>query len=364
VVGVLGEALECVSILCMVPESADLALLDCLEIEGHGNVVKVLQHQFQLEEAASVERNRDFKHKVNVIEQKLKQNTKSVCRAIEQDNGARSMLESFIHQSEQDGFEIPHEREGWHLLCCQIDKAKDVAYEALITTLEDESAKQEMLLQVGSREQALSSDRETLQTELNIVKRNRKREIAEMDLMIKRLNMEIATAEDLTMQEEQNRETEFKNLASNALQIHEENTTAIMETIFKLDENLKNIRAANDLSEETMRKKLNRQRNELESVITHYDSSMTSKLEEIEIMKMKHDKESERLLFLEKHFQNVDLENERIALEENEWQQYLSEQYAKEKEAHKAASGIQKLYRGWKGRELLKSSPGSKKKKK
>lgn len=95
------------------------------------------------------------------------------------------VLGSFDDETKQD----EEETRG---LCDVLQRLKAVVYKSFTTTLDDVESRSKLLDAVHAREHDALEDRNTLETELSLVKREKRRVLETLELKVERLETELA----------------------------------------------------------------------------------------------------------------------------------------------------------------------------
>jgi hypothetical protein len=353
VMAVLGETLDRLDYLSYVTTDVDFGLVEQLEEENCSDVANILQRQWQLEEAHAMGNGTSTNE--------ICGNTRSLCRSLRTNPVA---VETVYRSSTQH-------RSSSFLACVKaLKELTDVTLRKMSTTVEDASSQTNLLHDVTEREKGAEEDRATLQAQLNMERKEKERDIAQLDMKRTKLMKELQEITENTKIQEKEIEQEQKERMDKANTEHSALTTALTEQVVKLEEQIKTVREANKTNEAALRKKMNKSLAEVQSAVQKYDNDMGEReAKSIELQK-KYEEEKVMLQALEEHFNKVDAENARIAEEDRIINEIQARENAAKKVLDDAAAMVQKHIRGFLSRrefkKLLKASKkkGKKKKKK
>mmetsp|Transcript_19837 Transcript_19837/g.50114 ORF Transcript_19837/g.50114 Transcript_19837/m.50114 type:complete len:398 (+) Transcript_19837:210-1403(+) len=368
VIGVLGETLERLSCLASVPRRPNSQLFLALEEARAGQVIAQLETLYQLEEAMAVEHEKaSHKDTASVLEKKHRVNTRALCRALREDSQAVRVLKQFeaigVHESvhEQKDDEAKLDESGLidedalapavlNDLHESLGGLQDVVFRALTTTVEDEAAQKQLYQTVSTREKEAEEDRQTLEHQLAMSRRNRRRVITELDAKLSKLRSELRDIKQTSASEESALTVQKQERSSAIETNHSGRMNGLVANESKLLEEMAAMQDEMEQAEQQMQKKKNKFEGEVNTLVSRYDQDMLEKQRAIDELRDTYEAEKKRLGELEEFFAKVDQENERIAKEEEEWSKYLEEKHKEERIYDDGAAALQKLYRGWKGR--------------
>eukprot|EP00128_Syssomonas_multiformis_P005481 Colp12_sorted_trinity150504_noHs@28687 len=237
---------------------------------------------------------------------------------------------------------------------------KQLLYERLLTTVEEERSKQNYLSQIIAREQKSSEQVKELQGSLAEAKRERSKEVSKLDETIYRLNDDINEVRTATAETNKRLLRDSKTKDATDAKAYEDQEEQLIKEIAELEkahaENLKRHREA----ELAMRKRKGKIEGEVENWISKYDQDMGEKQSELEDLEALYNEEKEQLAELEKRFAELKKEYDTI-VEERRLAKEAKEKAEKELALlNQSATVIQALWRGFATRKNIKKKNAKK----
>ncbi|KAJ3333542.1 hypothetical protein HDU76_006849 [Blyttiomyces sp. JEL0837] len=253
-----------------------------------------------------------------------------------------------------------------------LQEVKNLVFERLRTSVEEERARQEQLSIIITKEQKTSNEVKALKAELDKAKKERTAEINKRNEVIRRLKEDLREIKQQAEETTKRMESRSKQKEDRELQQAKEKAR-ILESAIKneinslqslLDETIKKDRE----EEAQLRKKKFKVESEVENWIHKYDQDMEEKQAELEDITAIFLEEKAQLDELQTRFNDLQKEYERIMEERRLAQEMKKEQEKQQRRMHDAATLIQAVFRGYRvRRELQKkkaaAKPDKKKKK-
>lgn len=353
---VLGETLDRLNYLSYVPSQPAWMIIEELQESGSSDISGMLQKQWQLEEGNQVvddvrgDKKPDFEKQVHA-------STRTLCRALRSKTNA---VETLVHSSTQ-------ERSPAFLACVKaLSELTKVTFDKLSTTVEDETSQKTILRDVSDREKNAEEERSTLQGALDMERKDKERNCAQLEKKLQKLKNELREISENTKVEEKLIEQEQNERMEKANEEHTGKVATLTSKIDKLTKETKDSADQNHTDEQALRKKTNKHVQEVVGCVEKYDTDMGERETRAVDLEELFGKEKIKLKELEEHFNKVDAENSRISEEKR----ILDEIKAKEDHAQKilgdAATMIQKQMRRYlaeKEFKKLKKAKGKKGKK-
>lgn len=289
----------------------------------------------------------------------------------------------------------------------------------LSTSVEEEKSKEDWFLEISAREEKASQTLRQLQKEIKAEKAEREREVSARNETIRKLREELEHIKASTLAEERQLEAETKASEVRAHGPHAPHTlheriawvrartssraqhttshtphdgammaphapgtacvqeadktafttkeSALSDELRRLREELKNKKQQNKEQEEALRKKKVKFEGECATWIGQYDTDMEEKDREISALRLIYEEERKELSRLETYFSKLMAEREAALAEERKKAEERARQQAQMATLSKAATMLQKMWRGKCARRDLdkkKSGKGGKGKKK
>jgi len=244
---------------------------------------------------------------------------------------------------------------------------KSQTYQKLSTSVEEEKSKEDWFLEISAREEKASQTLRQLQKEIRAEKAERERQVSSRNATIQKLREELEMIKTSTLAEEKTLEAETKASEEADKGAFTSKEAALSDELKRLTEELKTKRAANKEAEEGLRKKKVKYEGEAAAWILKYDQDMEEKDREISAVRLIYEEERRELTRLEKYFSKLLAEREAALAEERKKAEERARQQAQQATLSKAATMLQKMWRGKCARrdmEKKKSGKGGKGKKK
>jgi hypothetical protein len=364
VLGVLGETCDRLGRLSVVPARGSADVFRALESSKCLGVVSALESQLQLEEALCVERERyPNKESGSGLEKRVRANTRALCRALLEDAEAVSVLsQSHAFGEEKQGEAEPEEQgssaPSWSLEGLQrvLVELESIVLTMLTTTVEDEHGQKVLCQTILAREREAEENRQALEHQLAIARRNRRRMVSELDALVSKLRGELRASQACFADEEAALAREIKGSTERLVGTHRVTLERLAAEESKLEERRAHFANEVEAEELLLAKKKSKYEAEVNALVTKYDADMSAKQGEIDALQTQYEADKRRLRQLEEHFSALDDESARVAAEESQWRAYLQTRSAEDNKLDNAALKLQQLWRGYMVRKELKQA--------
>ena len=315
--------------------------------------VSLPQHEQQQDPGFEGEALPDFE----TLDDELRHSTRVVCRMLREAPGISARLKEL---SEQGPSEVMRG------FLATILELKSQTLQKLSTSVEEEKSKEDWFLEISAREEKASQTLRQLQKELKAVRAERERDVSERDETIRKLREELELIKTTTLAEERQLDADTKASEEADRNSFTAKETALSDELTRLTTELKTKKAANKESEEGLRKKKVKYESETAAWIQKYDADMEEKDREISALRLIYEEERKELNRLENYFNKLMAEREAALAIERKKAEERARQQAQMATLSKAATMLQKIWRGKAGRRELekkKAGKGGKKKK-
>eukprot|EP01135_Chromosphaera_perkinsii_P012265 Nk52_evm2s2630 gene=Nk52_evmTU2s2630 len=284
------------------------------------------------------------------IAEELRQSTKVVCRMLLSDPEAEAHVRA----------RIKTRSEGSETFLSHLRELKDLVHERLLTTVEEERAREEYLCHIVSREKKSSEELAKLQAELMEAKAERNKEVSKRNEIIRKLKEELQMIKKQTSDSNKRLEKQAQEKEGEENELYSQREEELRQHTAELEKMLVDEVAAHQEAELQLRKKRFKIEAEVENWIQKYDQDIGEKQEELDAIQGEYDAEKEQLEELNKQMAELKVQYDKI----EEERRIAAEKAQKEMEElmilTTAAVRIQSLFRGYKARKQL-SKKGDKK---
>jgi len=333
------------------------------------DVLQLLQEQVVLEQqyewVSAPQSEQKVEHDVELpdfetLDDELRHSTRVVCRMLREAPGIVVRLQeaSQMHDIDCEP-SVTMQR-----FLTTFNELKDQTYQRLSTSVEDEKSKEDWFLEISAREEKASQTLRQLQKEIRAEKQERERQVSARNETIKKLRDELEEIKEATVNEVKQLETETKGQEEEDKTAFTAKDTALREELAKLKAEIASKKVENRESEEQLRKKKVKNESEVENWISKYDQDMDEKEREITALRAIYEEERKEMMRLEEYFNNLMMEREKELAEERKKAEALARQQAQQATLAKAATMLQKMWRGRIARrELERKKAGSRGKK-
>jgi len=240
-------------------------------------------------------------------------------------------------------------------------------FQKLSSSVEEEKAKEDWFLEVSAREEKASQTLRQLQKEVKAEKAEREREVSSRNETIQKLREELELIKSSTLAEERQLDAETKASDEADGKAFDAKETALSDELNRLTKELETKRQSNKESEDGLRKKKVKYEGEVSGWITKYDAEMEEKDREISALRLIYDEEKKELDRLEAYFEKLMAERAAALAIERQKAEQRAREAAQLATLSKAATMLQKIWRGSQGRKAAekgKAGKGKGKKKK
>lgn len=250
------------------------------------------------------------------------------------------------------GFQISPQM---RLCLFHLKSLRQLVFDQLLTTVAEETEKQEHLAGLLARERKLANEVKKLETDLEDAQRAHNEELAVNDKLIQKLTSQIEHIQSTTAEVNRRIEKESHKREESEMQSFNNRKNEIEVDINALSKDVQAQQCKHRESEAQLRKRLNKIENEVENWISKYDNEMTDKQNEIEEIQTQYTQELKQLAELEQKFGELEIEYNAI-MEEKRIQREKREIAEKElQKMIKAALLLQSFWRAFKVRKALKA---------
>jgi len=271
------------------------------------------------------------------LDDELRHSTRVVCRMLRE---APAISERLQH-TESDG---PSGSMRKYL--ATFLELKSQTYQKLSTSVEEEKSKEDWFLEISAREEKASQTLRQLQKEIKAEKADRERNVSARNETIQKLRNELEHIRSATLEEEKNLEAETKasDEADNLAFTTKEGT--LQDELDRLVNELATKKKDNKENEDQLRKKKVKYEGEAAQWIAKYDTDMEEKDREISALRLIYEEEHKELNRLEEYFSKLMAEREAALAEERKKAEERARQQAQMATLSKAATMVQKMWRG------------------
>jgi len=291
------------------------------------------------------------------LDDELRHSTRVVCRMLREAPGISKQL----REMDSDGVSSTMRK-----FLATTHELKNQTFQKLSTSVEEEKSKEDWFLEISAREEKASQTLRQLQKEIKAEKAEREKQVSARNDTIQKLREELELIKASTLAEERQLDTETKATEEADKNAFTGKETALSEEFKRLTEELKTKRAANKEAEDQLRKRKVKYEAEASNWITKYDTEMEEKDKEISALRLIYEEEKKELNRLETYFNKLLAEREAALVEERKKAEERARQQAQMATLAKAATMLQKMWRGKVARRELekkKSGKGGKGKK-
>jgi len=291
------------------------------------------------------------------LDDELRHSTRVVCRMLRE----APAISERLQQTGAEGPTPPMRK-----FLSTFNELKSQTYAKLSTSVEEEKAKEDWFLEISAKEEKASQQLRQLQKEIKAERADREREVSQREETIKKLRDELENIKSATIAEEKQLEAESKAAEEADGSAFSSKETALSDELKRLTAELATKRKENKESEEQLRKKKVKYESEAAQWIEKYDKDMEEKDKEISALRLIYDEEKKELNRLEEYFSKLMAEREAALAEERKKAEQRAREQAQMATLTKAATMVQKLWKGKSARKEFekKKAGGGKKGKK
>ena len=290
------------------------------------------------------------------LDDELRHSTRVVCRMLRE----APVISEHLQGMDEQGSSA-HVRK----FLSTASELKSQTFQKLSTSVEEEKSKEDWFLEISAREEKASQTLRQLQKEIKAEKAERERQVSARDETIQKLREELELIKTSTLAEEKQLDTETKASEEADRTAFTSKETALTQELTKLTTDLANKKKSHKESEQLLRNKKLKYEKEAAEWISKYDVDMEEKFREIEALKLIYEEEKKELTRLETYFSKLQAEREAALAEERKKAEARARQQAQMATLSKAATMLQKMWRGkCARRDMDKKKGGGKKGKK
>merc|ERR1719424_2814179 len=239
---------------------------------------------------------------------------------------------------------------------------KAQTFQKLSTSVEEEKSKEDWFLEISAREEKASQTLRQLQKEIKAEKAERERQVSARNETIQKLREELEEIKTGTVNEIKALEADTKAQEEADKTGFQSKEAALKDELAKLSAELAKRKDEDRESEEILRKRKVKYELEVENWISRYDQEVDEKEKEIAALRAIYDEEKKELTRLEDYFNQLMIEREAQLAIERKKAEELARVQAQQATLHKAATMLQKMWRGRNARrDLERKKSGGKK---
>ncbi|CAN0120418.1 unnamed protein product, partial [Scytosiphon promiscuus] len=274
--------------------------------------------------------------------EQIYQSTRTWCRTLRRSPNAMEVLLSFESEN-------PRPQSGI-LFNQYLSDLTGIMYRRLSTTVEEETAKKNLLHNLTECEKLAEDERDALQQTLHATRTEKEREVSALGATIKKRREELQEVTHTNAVEMDSIKTKAADAVAKAKDDHEKKGRALTERIERLAKETGEAAEQHQQEETAARKKKAKVEVELAAVVTKYDRDMAAKTLQIEEVKAKMEQEREELAALQDHFDRVDASGRQQWAEEETLAAVRGKVAKAMNVVDGAATKIQSMFRGGRDR--------------
>jgi len=371
ITAVLDETIFCLNLLDLIPERANMEEMgELLDQRKNRDVVDSVKQLYFAQSKYTAAVKSKLRDKIDTATNALHITVREVVRCLRKDKRAVAILEDWLEkrnyqsrESKENREEEKEESKFDSEMASVVSLIEDYNVEVaktLAITVEEAQAQTNLFYDTQSRINEYDKEFQALKAEL------KDEGLKEMELnnkkdTVSKLCSSIRDVQQTCDREMAEIDSYKKHGNEKALSSFTQAKTDAMACYDKACRDFISESQAREDLVESMRKKINRSFNEVNTLIFQYDQDMTKKYVEYEELQRRHHVEKSRLAILEEHFRKVD----RDLANEAEEERIIAEEQARldsiQKRIDDSAARIQALYRGRKARTVLKKKKKGKK---
>eukprot|EP00976_Prorocentrum_cordatum_P016790 337800-Prorocentrum_minimum.AAC.2 len=284
----------------------------------------------------------------------LQPTTLSFCRMLKKNPPLEAQLEQLFSDERS---------QGTMELIAILTAVKDRTYRRLTTTMEEENSERDHFEEVCRREERAGKERQTLEQQLHIERRERSKQINHVLDLEARARNERKTITTTSVDQSKDLEDRSKKTMKLDLDSFSERETFLKAEVEKLKLERDTVVKENREEELMLRSKRNKKTTEVEELLKVYDEEMSTKETAYQEEKRKYEELKENLARCEREFGELQ-EQAKEAREAMEKSKEEKERKAeREKKQREAAVVIQRAWRSHKAATSGKKDEGKKGKK-
>uniref|UniRef100_A0A7S3AUK7 Dynein regulatory complex protein 10 n=1 Tax=Haptolina ericina TaxID=156174 RepID=A0A7S3AUK7_9EUKA len=361
---ILEETYHKLELLSHVPP-LQLPNVDELRHSIGPEVLQVLEEQVMLEQqykwvsAPAGEQKGGYEGEAlpdfETLDDELRHSTRVVCRILRE---APTIVER-LEEQDSEPASMPILK-----FLSTFQELKEQTFQKLSTSVEEEKSKEDWFLEISAREEKASQTLRQLQKEIKLEKADRERQVTTRNETIQKLRDELEEIKTSTINETKTLQADTKAQEEADLTNFQAKDATLREELTRLKSELQQKKTENKESEEQLRKKKIREESGVLEWVKRYDSEMEEKDKEITALRSIYEDERQQLAKLEDYFNKLMAEREAVAVEERTKAEEQARQQAQLATLTKAATMLQKMWRGKVARrEMERKKAGSRGKK-
>jgi len=362
IMAILSETYSKIQLLANVPLLRRVPKFDAFREEVGPEVTQVLDEQVLLEQQYKWvsmplhEQQQDpgfdgdqALPDFETLDDELRHSTRVVCRMLREAPGIAVQLKDL-------GDHEPGAMMRRFLSTCL--ELKSQTFQKLSTSVEEEKSKEDWFLEISAREEKASQTLRQLQKEIKSEKNERERQVSARNETIQKLREELELIKTSTLAEERQLAAETKASEEADMMGFTTKETALSDELRRYVDELKNKRASNKETEESLRKKKVKYEGEAAAWISKYDADMEEKDREISALRLIYEEERKELTRLETYFNKLMAERDAALAEERKKAEERARQQAQMATLSKSATMLQKIWRGKQARREMDKKKG------
>ncbi|DAZ98603.1 TPA: hypothetical protein N0F65_001022 [Lagenidium giganteum] len=246
----------------------------------------------------------------------------------------------------QDGTASHDRSEDMQTLVKTLSELTDLTHSQLEKTLEDAKSRKELMNIAETRMKQAEDERVAIREKLSELRKTKEEEIALLDAQVQKLRSELNTINQTAAHELNMIEAELKEAQSKAHENHTQEMKMLLDKAAMLQVQADKMALEHREEEDLLRKKKCKTAAEVASIVEKYDSEMVAMENEIRQLELSFEAEREQCQQLNEHFMKIDEEQTRIDSEERVLDEIRAREREKQMFIYRAATNIQRIYRG------------------
>eukprot|EP00241_Pyramimonas_parkeae_P005339 CAMPEP_0114239084 /NCGR_PEP_ID=MMETSP0058-20121206/8262_1 /TAXON_ID=36894 /ORGANISM="Pyramimonas parkeae, CCMP726" /LENGTH=357 /DNA_ID=CAMNT_0001351223 /DNA_START=139 /DNA_END=1212 /DNA_ORIENTATION=+ len=266
----------------------------------------------------------------------LAASTLSICRAMRKNANLEQQLATLFHEERSMGMME---------LIAILEKVRARTQKSLTTTMEEENSEKDHFEEVCRREEKAGKERQTLEQQLRVERRERSKQVNYMTGMETRANSDLdqIKSTSVRMVAELQSETKASKEADKTSFVERE--TFLMAEVEKLRAELLQIEKVNREEEVALRSKKTKKEQEVLITLGEYDSDMSTKEKAYQDEKAVYEEVKQQLAEMEIAYKELQEEAEVAAEKNRKHQEEKARHEEKEQRLNRAACTIQRMWR-------------------
>eukprot|EP00238_Polyblepharides_amylifera_P010836 CAMPEP_0196587282 /NCGR_PEP_ID=MMETSP1081-20130531/57000_1 /TAXON_ID=36882 /ORGANISM="Pyramimonas amylifera, Strain CCMP720" /LENGTH=362 /DNA_ID=CAMNT_0041909425 /DNA_START=137 /DNA_END=1225 /DNA_ORIENTATION=- len=262
--------------------------------------------------------------------------TLSICRKLRKNPQLENQL-GHLFQEERSA--------GMIELIAILEKVKARTYKCLTTTMEEENSEKDHFEEVCRREEKAGKERQTLEQQLRVERRERSKQVNYMMGMESRATSELEQLRSTSVKMITSLQTDAKSTLESDLQAYQERDVFLKAEVDKLRAELAMVEAENRDEEMHLRKKKTKSEQDVDGCLALYDSEMSQKEKAFQEELAVYEEVKSTLSEDEAAWRELRAEADAAEEKAKKKADERARRDEKEKRVNKAASVIQKAWR-------------------